>query len=161
MEKEQRAMYKLARLCVNRRRLGLTAIGLLVLISRTTAQAPAQGQAVGTMPEIMVSMVHPAANAILLAAARGGPQNEKEWVAVKNSAVLLAESGNVLMMRGHARDQGEWLKDAQLLVDAGSAAADAARSKDTAALVTVGASITATCTTCHKQYRPNVHPPQP
>jgi hypothetical protein len=146
-------------------KLGLTAAGLVVLMSTATAQgpapAPAAGQAVGTMSEIMVSMVYPAANAILLSANRGGPQNDKEWQAVKNSAVLLAESGNVLMMRGHARDQADWIKDAQLLLDAGTAAADAARSMNVAGLVTASNSITATCTTCHKQYRPNVHPPKP
>ena len=46
----------------------------------------------------------------------------------------LAESGNLLMMRGRARDQGEWMKDAKALVDVGAAAYKAAKAKDANAL---------------------------
>jgi len=106
----------------------------------------------------MTSMVYPAANDLLLSIARGGPKTEKEWMAVQRSAVLLGESGNVLMMRGRARDQGEWITDAKMLVDAGSAAYRAARAKDTSALTAVEATINGSCVSCHKQYRPNVHP---
>jgi hypothetical protein len=123
----------------------------------TLAQAP-ETQTVGTMSDLMVSMTYPAANDILLSVARGGPKDDKEWMAVQRSAVLLAESGNVLMMRGRARDQGDWMKDAKMLVDAGAAAYRAARAKDAAALAAVSEPLNASCTTCHKQYRPNVYP---
>jgi len=76
----------------------------------------------------------------------------------QRSAVLLAESGNVLMMPGRSRDQGEWARGARLLVDAGAAAYRAARAKDAVALSALDASINASCLGCHKQYRPNVHP---
>jgi hypothetical protein len=110
------------------------------------------------MTDLMVSMTYPAANDILLSAARGGPRDDKEWAAVQRSAVVVAESGNVLMMRGRARDQGEWIKDAKMLVDAGAAAYRAARAKDVNALAAVIEPLNAACVTCHKQYRPNVHP---
>ena len=77
-----------------------------------------------------------------------------DWAA----AVLLGESGNVLMMPGRARDQGQWMTDARMLVDAGSAAYRAARAKDLNALTALEAPINASCVSCHKQYRPNVHP---
>jgi cytochrome c553 len=110
------------------------------------------------MADVMTSMVYPAANDLLLSIARGGPTTDKEWMAVQRSAVLLGESGNVLMMRGRARDQGEWITDAKMLVDAGAAAYRAARAKDTNALTAVETSINGSCVSCHKQYRPNVHP---
>ena len=61
-------------------------------------------------------------------------------------------------LRGRARDQADWLKDAKLMVDAGNAAYKAAQAKDAAALAAVGNALDASCTTCHKQYRPNVFP---
>ena len=134
-------------------------VGLIVVAAGAImAQAQDAAQPVGTMGELMTSMVYPAANDLLLSIARGGPKDEKEWMAAQRSAVLLAESGNVLMMRGRARDQGDWMKDARMLVDAGAAAYKAARAKDTNALIAVDTPINASCVSCHKQYRPNVHP---
>ncbi len=137
--------------------IGLLSIALLLVAGAVTAQAPPPAQPVGTMSELMTSMVYPAANDLLLYAQRA-PRNDKEWMAVQRSAVLLAESGNVLMMPGRSRDQGEWQKNARLLVDAGGAAYRAARAKDANALSGLDASINASCLGCHKQYRPNVHP---
>ncbi len=106
----------------------------------------------------MLDLIHPASNDILLAIYRGGPADEKEWAAVRRSAVTLAESGNLLMLPGRARDQAEWSKDVKMLVDAGNAAYQAALSKDVKALAAVAQPLDASCTTCHKQYRPNVFP---
>jgi cytochrome c556 len=63
----------------------------------------------------------------------------------------------MLMMRGRARE-GDWMKDAKLLVDAGNAAYKAAQAKDSSALAALAGAVDASCTTCHKQYRPNVFP---
>ena|SRR5712691_4950307 len=138
---------------------GVLLVGsMLVAAGAVIVQAQDAAQPVGTMADLMTSMVYPAANDLLLSIARGGPSNDKEWMAAQRSAVLLGESGNVLMMRGRARDQGQWMADAKMLVDAGAAAYRAARAKDANALGAVEASINASCVTCHKQYRPNVHP---
>lgn len=153
--------------------LGPGALMVIVLVfgfwGRSAAQAQTQGstsqansagsgnpQPVGTMGEVMTSMVYPAANNILLAAYRGGPQDDKEWLAIQRSAVILAESGNVLMMRGPAGGQSDWARDAKMLSDAGAAAYKAARAKDTNALAAVAQPLNAACTTCHKQYRANI-----
>ena len=141
--------------------IGLLSLGVLFVTAATFAQTQQdQTQTVGTMMELMYSMVHPAANEILLTVTRGGPQNDKDWAAVQRSAVQLAESGNILMMRGRARDQGEWIKDAKMLVDVGAAAYRAAKAKDANALAGLTGQLDASCVTCHKQYRPNVHPKQ-
>jgi hypothetical protein len=138
---------------------GVLFAGLIVVAAgAVVAQTPEPAQPVGTMAELMTSMVYPPANDLLLTIARGGPRDEKEWMAVQRSAVVLGESGNVLMMRGRARDQGQWIADAKLLVDVGAAAYRAARAKDLDALTALEAPINAACVSCHKQYRPNVHP---
>ena len=116
-------------------------------------------QTVGTLSDVMVSMVYPAANNILLSAYRGGPQDDKEWLSIQRNAVLLAESGNVLLMRGPAGGQSDWVKDAKMLADAGAAAYKAARAKDANALMAVAQPLNAACTGCHKQYRANIAGP--
>ena len=77
---------------------------------------------------------------------------------MRRAAVTLAESGYMLMAPGRARDQADWMKDAKLLVDAGNAAYKAAQAKDSKALAALAGALDASCTTCHKQYRPNVFP---
>ena len=110
------------------------------------------------MKQLMLDLIHPASNDILLFVNRGAPSDEKEWAAVRRGAVTLAESGNLLMQRGRARDQGEWMKDAKMLADVGAAAYKAAQAKDAKALAALAEQLDASCTTCHKQYRPNVFP---
>jgi len=135
-------------------------IAVLILIATfALAQTPSESfPPVATMKQLMVDLIHPASNDILLVVYRGGPKDEKEWAAVRRGAVTLAESGNLLMTRGRARDQGAWMRDAKMLVDAGTAAYKAAQAKDTKALAAVAESLDASCTACHKQYRPDVFP---
>src|SRR5919201_3539821 len=138
---------------------GVLFAGLLIVTAGAVmAQTPDAAQPIGTMADLMTSMVYPAANDLLLSITRGGPKDDKEWMAVQRNAVLLGESGNVMMMRGHARDQGQWIANAKMLVDAGAAAYRAARAKDLNALTALEAPINNSCVSCHKQYRPNVHP---
>ena len=113
---------------------------------------------VATVRQLMVDMIYPASNDILLSINRGGPSDEKEWAALRRNAITLAESGNLLMMRDRARDQGDWMKDAKMLVDVGTAAYKAAQARDANALAALTEQLDASCTTCHKQYRPDVFP---
>jgi hypothetical protein len=111
-----------------------------------------------TMQQLMLDLIHPAANDILLFVNRGGSKDDADWAAIRRSALTLAESGTLLTEPGRARDPGDWAKDARLLSGAGAAAYKAAQAKDLAALAALADSLDASCTTCHKQYRPNVFP---
>jgi cytochrome c556 len=131
----------------------------LLVVAAAFAQAPAEPfPPVASVKQLMLDLIYPSSNDILLAIYRGGPKDDTEWAAVRRAAVTLAESGNLLMMRGRARDQMNWMKDAKLLVDAGNAAYKAAQAKDSNALAALAGALDAACTTCHKQYRPNVFP---
>ena len=133
--------------------------GMIVDGMLAFAQAPTEPfPPVASVKQLMLDLIHPSSNDILLAIYRGIPKDDKEWAAVRRAALTLAESGNMLMMRGRARDQGDWIKDAKLLVDAGNAAYKAAQAKDGNALAAVAGAVDASCTMCHKQYRPNVFP---
>jgi hypothetical protein len=132
------------------KRMGPTTLLLIASIALTVnAQAP-------TTKQLMLDLIHPSSNDILLAVNRGGPSDDKEWAAVRRSALALLESGNALTTRV---DSDAWVKAAKLLTDAGSDAYKAAQSKDAKALAAVTARIDASCTNCHKQFRPNVFPP--
>ena len=81
------------------------------------------------------------------------PQNGREWQ-VSDRALILEETGNLLMLPGRAKDKGEWIKTAKALVDAGLAAFEAADVKDANALTDGGDKIDETCETCHAKYLP-------
>jgi len=80
------------------------------------------------------------------------PRTEAEWTAVRNSAVVLAESGNLMMIPARAKDGGEWMIRAQELVAAGEAAMRAAEAKNADRLFTVGGDIYDACSHCHQKY---------
>ena len=128
---------------------------ILALILGTSALAQ-----VASVKQLMLDFIHPASNDLLLSINRGGPKDEADWASIRRSALALAESANLLALPGRARDQGDWVKDAKMLADAGAAAYKAAQAQDPAALATVANSIDASCTTCHKKYRPDVFPVQ-
>src|ERR1700688_3257279 len=114
---------------INRKRVWIGLICAIALAGgfsiRTIAFAQSPSETfppVATVRQLMLDLIHPSSNDILLAIFRGGPKDEKEWAAVRRSAMTLAESGNLLMMQGRARDEGDWMKDAKLLVDVGNSA---------------------------------------
>lgn len=128
---------------------------VLLMAKLAFAQAPSKPQA--TMQQLMLDLIHPASNEILLFVNRGDAKSDQQWAAVRRSALALAESANLLVMPGRARE-GDWAKDARALADAGMAAYKAAQSKDFPALAALTDALDASCTNCHKQYRPNVFP---
>ena len=130
-------------------------LALLVLVGTF---AFAQTLTEASVKQLMLDLIHPASNDIFLFVNRGAPKTDAEWAGVRRSALTLEESGNLLTMRGRVRDEGDWVKDANMLADVGRAAYQAAEAKDWSALAQLTESLDASCTTCHKQYRPNVFP---
>jgi hypothetical protein len=82
------------------------------------------------------------------------PKTDEEWEGVWASALTIAESGNLLMMPSHAKDNGEWMAFASRLVDVGMEAAQAAESKDREKVLDVGGRMYIVCTECHTKYIP-------
>jgi hypothetical protein len=80
------------------------------------------------------------------------PRNDEEWEAVRNSAYVVAESGNLMMMAGRSRDEGDWIRFSQALVEVGRKAIRAAEARDKAAVFDVGAEVYDACTACHAKY---------
>ena len=84
------------------------------------------------------------------------PQTDEEWERVRYAAVLLAESGNLLMMPPRARDQDVWMARARELVETGTKALKAAEAKDADGLLTIGGEIYEACSNCHQLYIPEI-----
>jgi hypothetical protein len=124
---------------------------LLLLAGAATAQAPSF-QPVGSMSQLMIYILYPASDALFYIE-RNPPKTDVEWNAVRNQALTLAESGNLLMLPNRVRE-GDWNKDAKMLVDVGNAAFKAAMAKDMAGIVALNDQLNDACVVCHVQYRP-------
>jgi hypothetical protein len=126
--------------------VGLAGVGI--------AQAPSPFQPVGNVSQLMVDIIYPASDALFYIE-RDAPKNDHDWNVIRGTALTLAESGNLLLMGGRARDQDRWVKDTKLMIDAGTAAFKAAQKKDLQAILDLNERLSESCTTCHRHYRPN------
>jgi len=82
------------------------------------------------------------------------PQTDEQWAIVRNGAATLAESGNLLMIDGRAKDNNEWMAAARRLITTAGQALKAAEVKDAAALFTAGGEVYNACRGCHQRYAP-------
>ena len=115
---------------------------------------------VGTMSDLMVKIIYPASDALFYIESRT-PKSDSEWTVLEGQALMVAESANLLMLPGRARDQKQWMADAKLMLDAGAAAYQAAKAKDVAAIAALSDQLMESCTSCHKNYRPGYGRPKP
>ena len=134
---------------------------LILVATQSFGQStPESSPPTATTRQLMLDMIYPASNDMLLLIYRGGPKDENEWAAARRDSMTLAESGNLLMMPGRMRDQGDWVTHVKMLADVGTSAYKAAQEKNAQALAAAAGPLDASCTSCHKIYRPNVFPRQ-
>jgi hypothetical protein len=83
------------------------------------------------------------------------------WQAVENASLALSEAANLLTLPGRVCSNGkpvpiqraDWLKDVQLLRDAGLEAYKAAKTKNTDNMVDAASTVSDACMACHDVYR--------
>jgi len=126
-------------------RFAIFLLGFSALVTAQTA----------SVKELMLDLIHPASNDLLLAINRGGPSTDPEWSAARRSALTLAQSG---MLLAPQINSDAWRAAVARLSNAGEDAYKAAQAKDAKTLAAATARIDASCTACHKQFRPNVFP---
>ena len=140
--------------------LAFLLTSVVLLFAPACASQPAF-KPVASVKQLMVAAVAPSADVLFdsvgtVVSFSGveeiAPKNDEEWAIVRNNALILAESGNLLMMGNRAKDKGDWMKASQALVSAGVAAVKAAEAKDAAALLEAGGAIDAVCDQCHTKY---------
>lgn len=108
-------------------------------------------RAVATVAQLMQAMVIPASNA-LFNLPRNVPEDDQGWSEVQHSAVILAESGNLLMIGSRARDSEVWMATSKALVEAGEAALKAVEARDVDAFADIGNQIIEACESCHEKH---------
>ena len=101
----------------------------------------------------MSKIIYPTSDAVFYISTRT-PGSAAEWGELQAKTLMLAESANLLMMPGRARDADRWMADAQLMLDAGTAAFKAAKAHDVHALEAVNDALYESCVVCHRHYRP-------
>jgi cytochrome c556 len=138
--------------------LALTAALAATLAQAAPAPRPPTRN-VGTMSELMVKIIYPYSDAIFYIESRT-PKTDAEWGVFEGQALMLAESANLLMMQGRARDQKQWMTDSRMMLDAAADAYAAAKKRDVDGIVFVGEKLLESCTSCHKTYRPNYGKPK-
>ncbi|HYL36473.1 MAG TPA: hypothetical protein VEV17_11215 [Bryobacteraceae bacterium] len=133
----------------------MRAFGLLLLLVAGVAPAQAPSyQPVGTMRELMVHIIYPASDALFYIE-REPPKTEVDWNKIRMQALMLAESGNLLMMPNRARDQGDWIKESRAMVDLAAGAYRAALAKNMDGILALNDKLADSCIICHQQYRAN------
>jgi hypothetical protein len=120
---------------------------------------PAPFKSVATVKQVMQAITIPAAD-VVWSVPNDAPKDDAAWLKVENSALALAESGNLLMMEGRAVDHEEWMKQASLLIDVATKAATAARAKDANKMADIGDELYTACENCHLKYMKQEAPPQ-
>ena len=134
----------------------------MVLVSCTEPAPPAiPYKPVGDVKQTMNLVLDPAADVVWGSAGyiltlegeqHLAPTTDEGWLAVKQSAAVVAESGNLLMMPGRARDQADWMEISAGLVAAGERAMAAAEAQDAEQLFKVGGELYNVCVSCHQLY---------
>jgi hypothetical protein len=130
-----------------------------MLLASVAMAQPTSFFPVGNMSELMINIIYPSSDAIFYVD-RNPPTKDAEWNNLSNQALMLAESGNLLLMPGRARPKGNWAADCKLMIDAGAAAFKAAKAHDLEGVRAVNDALYASCVTCHAEYRPNYGKPK-
>jgi hypothetical protein len=113
-----------------------------------------------SVKELMAATVEPNAYGVFDSAVwingvpTGVPTNDEEWEEVEHHALTLAESANLLMMPGRAKDYGPWMDQALALQVAAMAAVKAAQTKSIDEMFKVGGPLDVVCDNCHNLYPP-------
>jgi hypothetical protein len=133
----------------------MRVIGLLLLAmaGAAVAQAPSF-QPVGSMGELMIRIIYPSSDALFYIE-RDPPKTDLQWNAIRAQALILAESGNLMLLPNRLRDQGDWIKETKVMIDLAATAYRAAVAKDMDGILAVNDKLADSCIVCHMQYRTN------
>ena len=132
----------------------LTALAALVgVLVAGTATPQEAAKAAPSVKEVMTTMTVPASEAIFSAAFEP-PKEPAQWVALRASAKVLADSGRSLLTAAdRAKEAAEWTEMARAMVTQAEATFKAIDKKDADALSNAGDEVYLTCKTCHDRFK--------
>ena len=130
----------------------LTLVGALVFVTVAFAQTLAP-RPVATAADLMEHIVVPSSTAVFRTSSEL-PKTDVEWKSLRAQALILAESGNLLMLRAEAKDKAGWMENAVLLRDASEKFIAAMEKRDEDAMSETGEEIYLACEQCHEKHLP-------
>jgi hypothetical protein len=80
------------------------------------------------------------------------PTTPEGWAAADNAMAIVAEAGNMMMLPGRAKDDGDWIKFSKAMSDQALLARAATRAKNGDKMFETGAALYETCQGCHQKY---------
>jgi cytochrome c556 len=122
-------------------------------IAACAAWAQSSYHEVASVKQIMAAIHGPVNGAVGGMLKAGGPKDDAEWAKAERDATLLAEGGQLLLLGNRVKDQDVWVKNANALTDAATAALKAAGAKDVEAWKTAASGIGGSCRGCHNVHR--------
>jgi len=125
---------------------------LLAIAGLAVAQEPSY-QVVASSKQLMAGVQKPAMDSLAAMMKAGGPKDEKEWETAQQSAAVLAETAQLLLMGARPLDQDLWIKSSNRLREAAAASAKAAEAKDLAAWKSSLGQMGAACKSCHSVHK--------
>jgi hypothetical protein len=107
-----------------------------------------------SMHDFMKVVIDPAANAVFAAgnAEDASKLTAAQWKEALEGAAVLQESGRLLLLPPRARADADWTRTAQMLVDAGVDASNAAGARNLAAAFEAGGKLYESCNGCHAKF---------
>ena len=136
------------------------ALGAFALSPRTTARAEEKPPApvpVDTNMHDFMEGVFQAPYRRLKAGLAAEPKDAAGWKAVRSDALILAEGGNLLLLRKAPKDAAEWAKHSAASRDSGADLFKAAKAKDFAAARKAYEAMLGHCNACHKKFEDGKH----
>jgi cytochrome c553 len=136
-------------------------VALVLAASLAGCSKPAPYNTTSTVKDIMAGITDPQAQVFWHSSGANDTANGTEtltpttkegWDAAEHAMTAVAESGNLLMLRPRADDNGDWVKFAKAMTDQALLARAAVRAKNGDKMFETGASLYETCTACHAKY---------
>jgi len=143
----------------------LVGASLLLSLATVSCSNRADVAPIATLEQIMETTIEPVSDRVFEAAVWengvqiGGPKTDDDWKLVQANAMMLAETCNLLLMPGRAKDDGGWRIRTQAMKEAALEAAKAADARNTDAILNAGTHIYQACLGCHLQYIPQMVAP--
>jgi len=131
----------------------IIGIVFLCVVGAAVAQEPSF-QPVASMGELMIRIIYPTSDALFYIE-RDPPKTDAQWNVIRNQALMLAESGNLMLLPNRLRDQGDWVKETKVMIDLATEAYRAAQAKNMDGILAVNDKLVQSCVVCHAQYRAN------
>lgn len=88
----------------------------------------------------------------LKAAMQAEPTDNQGWLELKSGSLILAETGNLIMLRGPQEERGEWTEYAKSVRQEASQMYRAAHDKDFTKATDSYHKMLNACNSCHKQF---------